>query len=83
MMEARNFIAALSKAGKSRKDIKPLVNATYGDNPLLISQINQIIKAVQEGKLASDKRHPNTKKKQSRLTTLWLLSPPPLRKTGA
>jgi hypothetical protein len=64
MMEARNFIAALAKAGKSRKDIKPLVDATYGDNPLLISQINQIIKAVKEGKLTFDQRHSNTKQQK-------------------
>jgi hypothetical protein len=77
MTEVHDFVAALARAGKSRKEIKPLVDAAYGDKTLSISQINRIIKAVKEGKTTSDLRHSNAKKKPSGPTTLWLLSPPP------
>ncbi len=70
MAEVRDFIAALARAGKSRKEIKPLVDAAYGDKALSKSQLNRIINAVKEGKLASDQRHSNPKKKPSGLRTL-------------
>jgi hypothetical protein len=44
MAEVRNFLATLAKAGKSCKEIKPLVDAAYRDKALLLSQINWIIK---------------------------------------
>jgi histone-lysine N-methyltransferase SETMAR len=62
MTEVRDFVAALARAGKSRKEIKPLVDAAYGDKALSKSQINRIIKAVKEGKLTSDQRYSNAKK---------------------
>jgi hypothetical protein len=62
MMEVRDFVAALARAGKSRKEFKPLVDAAYGDKTLSISQINRIIKAVKDGKSTSDLRHSNAKK---------------------
>jgi hypothetical protein len=62
MMEVRNFVAALARAGKSRKEIKPLVDAAYGDKTLSKSQINVIIKAVKEGKNTLDQCHSNVKK---------------------
>jgi hypothetical protein len=46
VVESRDFVAALAGAGKTRKEIKQLVYTTYGDNTLMISQINQITKAV-------------------------------------
>ncbi len=82
MTEVRDFVAALARAGKSRKEIKPFLDAAYGDKTLSISQINRIIKAVKDGKSTSDLHHSNAKK-PSGPTTLWLLSPPPLRLTGA
>jgi hypothetical protein len=39
----RDFVAALTRAGKSRKEIKPLVDAEYGDKAFSIRQIYQII----------------------------------------
>jgi hypothetical protein len=82
MTEVWDFVAVLARARKSRKEIKPLVDAAYGDKAISISQINRIIKAVKDGKSTSDQRHSNAKK-PSRPTTLWPLSPPPLRMTGA
>jgi hypothetical protein len=69
MTEVRDFVAALARAGKSRKEIKPLVDAAYGDKALSKSQINRIIKAVKEGNqpLISATR---TRKKPSGLRTL-------------
>jgi hypothetical protein len=82
MTEVRYFVAALARAGKSQKEIKPLVDAAYGDKTLSKSQINRIIKAVKEVKLTSDQRYSNAKK-PSGLRTLWPLSPLPLRRTAA
>jgi hypothetical protein len=62
MTEVGDFVAALARAGKGRKEIKPLVDAAYGDKALSKSQINCIIKAVKEGKSTSDQRHSNAKK---------------------
>jgi hypothetical protein len=62
MTEVRDFVAALARVGKSRKEIRPLVDAAYGDKTLSISQINRIIKAVKERKTTSDLRQSNTKK---------------------
>ncbi len=53
MTEVRDFVAALARAGKSRKEIKPLVDAAYGDKSLSSSQINRIILAVKAGKNTS------------------------------
>ncbi len=47
-MEAWIFVAALARAGKSRKEIKLLVDTAYGDKPFSIRQINRIVKAVKE-----------------------------------
>jgi hypothetical protein len=69
MTEVRDFVATLARDGTSRKEIKPLVDAAYGDKALSKSQINRIIKAVKEGKSTSDQRHSNMKK-PSRLRTL-------------
>jgi hypothetical protein len=55
------LVAALARAGKSRKEII-FVNAAYRDKALPKSQINRIIKAVKEGKSTSDQRHSNAKK---------------------
>jgi hypothetical protein len=46
----RDFITALAKTRRTRKEIKQFINAAYMDKALPISQINQIIKAVKEGK---------------------------------
>ncbi len=43
MVEVTDFVAALARAGKNRKRIKPLVDVAYGDKALSISQINPII----------------------------------------
>jgi hypothetical protein len=47
------------RAGKSRKDIKPLVETAYGDN---ISQINRFIKAMKEVKSTFYQHHSASKK---------------------
>jgi hypothetical protein len=62
MTEVRNFVTALARAGKGRKEIKSLVDAAYGDLAMSKSQINLIIKAVKEGKNTADQRHSSTKK---------------------
>jgi hypothetical protein len=73
MMQVRDFVAALARARKTRKEIKPLVDTAYRDNSLLIRQINRIIKTMKERKSTSDQRHSNAKK-TSGPTTLWPLS---------
>jgi hypothetical protein len=55
-------VATLPRAGKSQKEIKPLLDAAYGAKALSISQINRIIKAVKEGKNTLDQHHSSTKK---------------------
>jgi hypothetical protein len=40
MVEVPDSVDALARAEKTRKEIKPLVDDEYGDNTLLISQIN-------------------------------------------
>jgi hypothetical protein len=82
MMEVRDFGAALTRARKSRKEIKPLVDAVYGDKALSISQINRLVKAVKEGKNTSHQRHSNTKKPSGPMM-LWPQSLPLWKKTGA
>jgi len=62
MTEVRDFIAALARAGKRQQEIKILVDAAYGDKSLSISQINRIIKAVNDGKSTSDQSNSNSKK---------------------
>jgi hypothetical protein len=62
MTEVRNFVAALARAGKGRKEIKSLVDAAYGGSAMSKSQINRIINAVKEGKNTADQRHSNAKK---------------------
>jgi hypothetical protein len=78
MTEAQNFVAALARARKSRKDIKPLVDAAYGDKSLNVSQINRTIKAVKPLLICVIP----IRRRQGGQMLLWLLSPPPLRKTG-
>jgi hypothetical protein len=38
--EVHDFVAALARARKSKKEINPLMDAAYGDKTLSISQIN-------------------------------------------
>ncbi len=47
----------LSPGLEKLKETKPLLDATYGDKALSISQINWIIKVVKEGKNTSDQCH--------------------------
>jgi hypothetical protein len=49
MMEVRDFVATLTRARKSQKEIKPLLDTAYSDKALSISQLDRIIKAVKEG----------------------------------
>jgi histone-lysine N-methyltransferase SETMAR len=62
MTEVQNFVAALARAGKGRKEIKSLVDVAYSDMAMSKSQINRIIKVVKEGKNTSDQRHSSAKK---------------------
>jgi hypothetical protein len=62
MTEVRDFVAALARAGKRRKEIKPLVDAAYGVKAFSKRQKNRTIKAVKEGKSTSDQHHSNEKK---------------------
>jgi hypothetical protein len=62
MTEEGNFVTALARAGKSCREIKPLVDAAYGDEGLSVSQINRIIKALKKRKTTADLRHSNPKK---------------------
>jgi hypothetical protein len=62
MTEVRDFVTTLVRAGKSQKEIKPLVDAAYGDKALSRIQIKCIIKAVKEGKNNLDQRHSSMKK---------------------
>ncbi len=50
MMQVTDLITAPTRARKSKKEIKPLVDGVYGDKALSISQINRIIRAVKKGK---------------------------------
>jgi hypothetical protein len=76
MTEVCNFVAVLTRAGKSQKEIQPLMDAAHGDKILSLSQKNWIIKAVKEWKNTSDKRPP-AGRKRSGLVTSWCLSLPP------
>ncbi len=60
--EVRNFVAACARARKSWKDIKPLVDASYIDKALSISQIYCIIKTVKGGKNTLDQSNSSAKK---------------------
>jgi hypothetical protein len=62
MTEVQNFVAALARTRKGRKEIKSLVDVAYGDMAMSKSQINRIIKAVKEGKTTADQRHSRAKK---------------------
>jgi hypothetical protein len=62
MTEVRDFVAALARTGKGRKEIQTLVDAAYGDKTMSKSQINPIIKAVKEGKNTKDQCHLKGKK---------------------
>jgi hypothetical protein len=71
MTEVCDFVAVPDKAGKSRKEIKPLVVDAY-------ALVRQIKKSVTEGKSTSAQCHSNAKKKNKR-PMLLLLS----RRTGS
>jgi hypothetical protein len=43
MTEVHNFVAALARAGKGRKEIKSLVDTAFSDMAMSKSQINRII----------------------------------------
>jgi hypothetical protein len=60
--EVCDFVATL--AGKSQKDIKPLVGAAYGDYALLTSQLNMIIEAMKGERTTSNQRHSNMKNQE-------------------
>jgi hypothetical protein len=66
MTEVRDFVAALARAGKGRKEIQALVDAAYEDTDISKSQINRIIKAVKEGKNTKDQHHLNGKNARCR-----------------
>jgi hypothetical protein len=70
MTEVRDFIAALARAGKSQKEIKPLLDVAYGDKIMSISQINWIIKAVKEWKKPQTSDTP-PQRRQSRPVRSW------------
>jgi hypothetical protein len=59
----RDFIATLTRAGKSFKEIQEAVTVAYGDTSLKKTQIYAIIKKVREGKLTSDQRKSNGTRK--------------------
>jgi hypothetical protein len=58
----RQFVAALARAGKRQKEVKPLVDSAYPDKKMSISQINRIIKVAKEGKNTADQCVSNLKK---------------------
>jgi hypothetical protein len=58
MTEVCDFVAVPDRAGKSRKEIKPLVVDAY-------ALVRQIKKSVTEGKSTSAQCHSNAKKKTS------------------
>ncbi len=70
MMQVTDLITAPTRAGKSKKEIKPLGDGVYGDKALLISQINRIIKAVKKGKAHLISVN-ETAKRQRKLMTMW------------
>ncbi len=79
--EAQSFLATLARAGKSHKEIKPLMGAADGDKTLSISQINWIIKALKEGNRPLICATP-IRRRQDGPTTSWHLTPLPLKKTS-
>ncbi len=50
MTEACNFVTVLTRAGKSRKEIKSFVISAYGAKTLSVSQINRFRKSVKNCK---------------------------------
>jgi hypothetical protein len=70
MMQVTDLITAPTRAGKSKKEIKPLVDGVYEDKALSISHINRIIKAVKKGKAHLISVN-ETAKRQRKLTTMW------------
>jgi transcriptional regulator GlxA family with amidase domain len=62
MSKARDFVAALARAGKSYREIKKMVDAEFGDQTLKQTAIYAIIKKVKDGKTTEDQRHLNAKK---------------------
>jgi hypothetical protein len=72
----RDFVAALTRAGKSRKEVKPLVDAEFGDKTFSIRQINEIIWAVKTGQLlvsCGGGRRPADGLRQQHVRTIRLL----------
>jgi hypothetical protein len=63
MSPQRDFVATLTRARKSFKDIQETVAAAYGDRSLKKTQIYAIIKNVKEGKPTSDQRKSNGTRK--------------------
>jgi hypothetical protein len=64
MSKARDFVAALARAGKSYQEIKEMVDAAFGDQTLKQLAIYAIIKKVKDRKTTKDQRHLNAKKNQ-------------------
>ncbi len=62
-MLLRDFVATFARARKSFKDIQETVVATYGDKSLKKTKIYAIIKNVKEGKLTTDQRKLNGRRK--------------------
>jgi hypothetical protein len=58
-----DFVATLTRGGKSFEDIQETVAFAYGDKSLKKTQIYAIIKNVKEGKLTTDQRKLNSKRK--------------------
>jgi hypothetical protein len=55
MPEMKDFVAALAKAIRVRKEIKFLTGLAYGNKSLKRIQIFQIIKDIKDGKNTADK----------------------------
>jgi hypothetical protein len=54
MMTVHDFVAGLTRSGKSAAEIKTTVDATYGDKALGLTLIYYIIKKVKAGKTIDD-----------------------------
>jgi hypothetical protein len=59
----RNFVGALTVAGKLFKEIEEMVKKVYRDKALKKMQLYEIIRKVKEGKQAADQRIFNSKRR--------------------
>jgi histone-lysine N-methyltransferase SETMAR len=62
MTKVHDFVAGLTRSGKSATEIKTTVDATYGDKALGLTSIYYIIKRVKAGKTIDDHWHLSAKK---------------------